>query len=64
MVALLNFNHFISTYGYAAIFLLSVLQSMLHPDLLRADAWLRRRTWPTKGQLSLPGAIVVAVAGR
>jgi membrane protein DedA with SNARE-associated domain len=63
MVALLNFNHFISTYGYAAIFLLSVLQSMCIPTSSELTLGFAG-VLAAEGQLSLVGAIAVAVAGE
>ena len=31
MLALLNFTHFVSSAGYTAVFVLSVLQNVIHP---------------------------------
>jgi membrane protein DedA with SNARE-associated domain len=63
MVALLNLNHFISTYGYGAIFLLSVLQSMCVPtssELTMGFAGVLA----AEGKLNLLAVILVAVAGE
>jgi membrane protein DedA with SNARE-associated domain len=63
VVALLNFNHFISNYGYAAIFLLSILQSCCIPtssELTLGFAGLLA----SQGKLSLPAVILVATAGE
>jgi membrane protein DedA with SNARE-associated domain len=63
MVALLSFNHFISTYGYAAIFLLSVLQSMCIPTSSELTLGFAG-VLAAEGQLNLVGVIAVAVAGE
>ncbi len=63
MVALLNFNHFISTYGYAAIFLLSVLQSMCIPTSSELTLGFAG-VLAAEGKLSLAGVIAVAVIGE
>jgi membrane protein DedA with SNARE-associated domain len=63
VLALLNFTHFISTYGYAAIFLLSVLQSCCIPtssELTLGFAGLLA----SQGKLSLPAVIIVGTAGE
>lgn len=63
MVALLNFTHFISTYGYAAIFLLSVLQSMCVPTSSELTLGFAG-VLAARGDLNLFGAIAVGVAGE
>jgi membrane protein DedA with SNARE-associated domain len=63
MVALLNFNHFISTYGYAAIFLLSMLQSMCIPTSSELTLGFAG-VLAAEGKLSLAGVIAVAVIGE
>jgi membrane protein DedA with SNARE-associated domain len=63
VVALLNLNHFISTYGYAAIFLLSVLQSCCIPtssELTLGFAGLLA----SQGKLNLAAVIFVGTAGE
>ena len=63
MLALLNVTHFVSTYGYAAIFVLSVLQSCCVPT--SSELTIGFAGVPgAEGQLSLPAVIVVAVAGE
>jgi membrane protein DedA with SNARE-associated domain len=63
MVALLDFNHFISSYGYAAIFLLSVLQSCCIPTSSELTIGFAG-VLASQGKLSLVGVIAVAVAGE
>lgn len=63
MLALLNPTHFVSTSGYAAIFILSVLQSCCVPtssELTLGFAGVLAE----RHQLSLPGAIFVGAAGE
>jgi membrane protein DedA with SNARE-associated domain len=63
VLALLNVTHFVSDSGYAAIFLLSILQSCCVPtssELLFAFAGYLAY----KHQLSLPGAILVGASGE
>ena len=63
MLALLNLNHFISTYGYAAIFLLSILQSCCIPtssELTLGFAGLLA----SQGKLNLAAVIFVGTAGE
>lgn len=63
MLALLNLDHFISTYGYAAIFLLSVLQSCCIPtssELTLGFAGLLA----SQGKLNLAAVIFVGTAGE
>ncbi len=63
MVALLDFNHFISSYGYAAIFLLSVLQSCCIPTSSELTIGFAG-VLASQGKLSLVAVIAVAVAGE
>ena len=63
MLALLNFTHFVSSAGYAAVFILSVLQSCCIPtssELTLAFAGYLAY----KGQLNLAGVIVVGTLGE
>ncbi len=63
MVALINLNHFISTYGYAAIFLLSVLQSICIPTSSELTLGFAG-VLAAQGKLNLFAVIAVAVAGE
>jgi membrane protein DedA with SNARE-associated domain len=63
MIGLLNFNHFIQTSGYAAIFILSVLQSMCVPTSSELTLGFAG-VLAGEGKLSLGGVIAVAVAGE
>ena len=63
MIALIDVTHLVSSYGYAAIFVLSVLQSCCVPtssELTMGFAGVLA----AEGQLSLPGAILVAAVGE
>src|ERR1700733_813979 len=63
MVAILTFTSFVASSGYAAIFVLSVLQSCCVPtssELTMGFAGVLA----AEGQLSLPGAILVAAVGE
>jgi len=63
VVALLNFTHFVSTYGYAAIFLLSVLQSCCIPTSSELTLGFAG-VLAAEGRFNLVAVIVVAVAGE
>ena len=63
MIALIDVTHLVSSYGYAAIFVLSVLQSCCVPtssELTMGFAGVLA----AEGQLSLPGAILVGAVGE
>jgi membrane protein DedA with SNARE-associated domain len=63
VLALINVTHLVSSYGYAAIFLLSVLQSCCVPTsseiTLGVAGYLA-----SQGKLSLPAVILVAATGE
>lgn len=63
MLALLNFKHFVSSGGYAAIFLLSVMQSCCIPTSSEITLGLAGYL-AYKGQLNLAGVIAVGAAGE
>jgi membrane protein DedA with SNARE-associated domain len=63
VLALINLTHLVSTYGYAAIFVLSVLQSCCIPTSSELTIGFAG-VLAAEGQLSLPAVIIVAVAGE
>ncbi|MST33712.1 DedA family protein, partial [Acidimicrobiaceae bacterium USS-CC1] len=63
MLALLNFTHFVATSGYAAIFLLSVLQSCCVPTSSELTLGFAG-VLAAEGKLSLPGVIIAGAAGE
>ena len=63
MLALLNFQHFVSSGGYAAIFLLSVMQSCCIPTSSEITLGLAGYL-AYKGQLNLAAVIAVGAAGE
>ena len=63
MLALLNFKSFVSSGGYAAIFLLSVMQSCCIPTSSEITLGLAGYL-AYKGQLNLAGVIAVGAAGE
>ena len=63
VLALLNFKSFVSSGGYAAIFLLSVLQSCCIPTSSEITLGLAGYL-AYKGQLNLAGVIAVGAAGE
>jgi membrane protein DedA with SNARE-associated domain len=63
VLALINVSHLVSEYGYAAIFVLSVLQSMCVPtssELTMGFAGVLA----AEGKLSLPAVILVGACGE
>ena len=63
MLALLNFTHFVSSSGYLAVFVLSVLQSCCVPTSSELTLGFAG-VLAAEGKLSLPGVIVAGVAGE
>ena len=63
MLALLNFTHFVSSAGYAAIFVLSVLQSCCIPTSSELTLGFAGYL-AYKGQLNLAGVILVGAFGE
>ncbi len=63
MLGLLNFTHFVSSAGYAAVFILSVLQSMCVPTSSELTLGFAGYL-AYKGQLNLAGVILAGVAGE
>ena len=63
MLALLNFQHFVSSSGYAAIFVLSVLQSCCVPTSSELTLGFAG-VLAAEGKLSLAGVIIAGVAGE
>lgn len=63
LLALLNFTNFVSSSGYAAIFILSVLQSCCVPTSSELTLGFAG-VLAAEGKLSLPGVIVVGAAGE
>jgi len=63
VLALLNFTHFISTSGYLAIFVLSVLQSCCVPTSSELTLGFAGYL-AYKGNLSLAGVILVGASGE
>ena len=63
MLALLNFTHFVATSGYAAIFLLSVLQSCCVPTSSELTLGFAG-VLAAEGKLSLPGVIAAGASGE
>jgi membrane protein DedA with SNARE-associated domain len=63
VVALLNFTHFVSSAGYAAVFILSVLQSCCIPTSSELTLGFAG-VLAARGQLSLAGVIAAGVAGE
>src|ERR1700722_17801026 len=62
-VALLNPTNFVSSSGYLAIFVLSVLQSCCVPTSSELTMGIAG-VLAASGKLSLPGAIVVGASGE
>jgi len=62
-IALLNFTNFVSSAGYAAIFILCVLQSCCVPTSSEITMGFAG-VLAAQGKLSLPGVIVAGVAGE
>ncbi len=63
LVALLNFDGFVSSSGYVAIFLLSVLQSCCVPTSSELTLGFAG-VLAFEGKLSLPGVIAAGAAGE
>lgn len=63
MVALLNFTSFVASSGYAAVFVLSVLQSCCVPTSSELTLGFAG-VLAAEGKLSLPGVIVAGAAGE
>lgn len=63
MLGLLNFTHFVSSAGYAAVFILSVLQSCCIPTSSEVTLGFAGYL-AYKGQLNLAGVIAAGVAGE
>lgn len=63
LIALLNFTNFVSSSGYVAIFLLSVLQSCCVPTSSELTLGFAG-VLAAEGRLSLPAVIVVGAAGE
>lgn len=63
MLALLNFTHFVSSAGYGAIFILSVLQSCCVPTSSELTMGFAGYL-AYKGQLNLAGAIAAGTGGE
>src|SRR5580658_1491997 len=63
MLALLNPTGFVSSSGYVAIFVLSVLQSCCVPTSSELTLGFAG-VLAAEGDLSLPGAVLVGVAGE
>lgn len=63
MLALLNFTHFVSSSGYLAVFVLSVLQSCCVPTSSELTLGFAG-VLAAEGKLSLPGVIVAGVSGE
>jgi membrane protein DedA with SNARE-associated domain len=63
VLGLLNFNHFVQTSGYAAIFALSMLQSMCVPTSSELTLGFAG-VLAGEGKLNLGGVIAVGVAGE
>ena len=63
MLALLNFTHFISSAGYAAVFILSVLQSCCVPTSSEITLGFAGYL-AYKGQLNLAGVILAGTLGE
>lgn len=63
MLALLNFTHFVSSSGYLAIFVLSVMQSCCVPTSSELTLGFAG-VLAAEGKLSLPGAIAAGVTGE
>ena len=63
MVALISLTHLVSSYGYAAIFLLSVLQSCCVPTSSESTLGFAG-VLASEGRLNVFGVIAVAVAGE
>ncbi|HET6874160.1 MAG TPA: DedA family protein [Acidimicrobiales bacterium] len=63
MVALLNFTHFVSSAGYVAVFVLSVLQSCCIPTSSELTLGFAG-VLAAEGKLSLAGVIAAGVAGE
>src|SRR5579884_2226465 len=63
MLALLNFTHFVATSGYAAIFVLSVLQSCCVPTSSELTLGFAG-VLAAEGKLSLAGVIAAGVVGE
>jgi membrane protein DedA with SNARE-associated domain len=63
VLALINVTHLVSTYGYAAIFLLSVLQSMCIPTSSEITMGVAGYL-ASQGKLSLPAVILVGATGE
>jgi membrane protein DedA with SNARE-associated domain len=62
-LALLNFTNFVSSAGYAAVFILCVLQSCCVPTSSEITMGFAG-VLAAQGKLSLPGVIVAGVAGE
>ncbi|MHB8505876.1 MAG: DedA family protein, partial [Acidimicrobiales bacterium] len=63
MLALLNFTHFVATSGYAAIFVLSVMQSCCVPTSSELTLGFAG-VLAAEGKLSLPGVIAAGAGGE
>jgi membrane protein DedA with SNARE-associated domain len=63
VLALLNFTHFVSSSGYLAIFVLSVMQSCCVPTSSELTLGFAG-VLAAEGKLSLPGAIAAGVTGE
>ena len=63
MLALLNFTHFVSSAGYAAVFILSVLQSCCVPTSSEITLGFAGYL-AYKGQLNLAGVIAAGAGGE
>lgn len=63
MLALLDFNSFVSSSGYAAVFVLSVLQSCCVPTSSELTLGFAG-VLAAEGKLSLPGVIIAGVGGE
>lgn len=63
MLALLNFTSFVSSAGYAAVFVLSILQSCCVPTSSEITMGFAG-VLAAEGKLSLPGVIIAGAAGE
>ncbi len=63
MLALLNFTHFVQTAGYAAVFILSVLQSCCVPTSSELTLGFAGY-WAYKGHFNLAAVIAVGAGGE
>jgi membrane protein DedA with SNARE-associated domain len=63
VLAILNFTHFVSSAGYAAVFILSVLQSCCVPTSSELTLGFAGY-WAYKGHLNLAGVIAAGAGGE